>query len=620
MKLLAVSSAVTLLVLAIYASSAADAALAYSPDNRPLPTVEPFIDEDEGFYDGPVARADGELAHSFLAGPQGGVPPAHQTKSGVNPDDLEFLEQLHLGPAEFRESHLADGSPDTDTDLAPVSAKVTSDILGLPWVTDGLTDRELIGAAWLAVLDDFSPEAASKIVRMPFLRTFGPADVEAIRSLGLIAYDDDRYDRHVLLRVLDNPNIADGGGIDDQEAKIVAVLGGTNVANPELVDVLLDPAQTSIEERRISDGDGEVNLAIIRTAPGAADTMALLEYAVREATVMMNQSFPTDYVALLVEEATLDDSIGTNFQTHMAITPEFDVDDRSSRPGNYTGQLIAHEVAHYYWFGLIDWIDEGAADFMAIVSENRRVGRPMEVDNSPCPYYETLFHLERSNPRPGTWGGQCNYSLGERLYLDLHSALGDVRFYQGFRNLRRLTQADDADETTPINHLTAAFQPVAQTPDQKTILNFVLARRYGSIIFTDTSPVDPTIPALAGTVDGVWLARYIDGEVAESHAGFASISASRISDPWYLRLRINYDRELLADHELQFEIVEYYEDGFVFDRRTYTGAFSAGYMGAYRGFCCMGFIPDYRWPTGLYWTYVYHEGRKIAELHYEVTP
>ena len=48
MKLLAVSSAVTLLILAIYASSAADAALAYSPDNRPVPTVEPFIEEDEG--------------------------------------------------------------------------------------------------------------------------------------------------------------------------------------------------------------------------------------------------------------------------------------------------------------------------------------------------------------------------------------------------------------------------------------------------------------------------------------------------------------------------------------------------------------------------------------------
>ena len=334
----------------------------------------------------------------------------------------------------------------------------------------------------------------------------------------------------------------------------------------------------------------------------------------------MDQSFPTDYVALLVEEATVGDSIGTNFQTHMAITPEFDVDDRSSRPGNDTGRLIAHEVAHYYWFGLIDWVDEGAANFMAIANENRRVGQPMEVDNPPCPYYETLFHLERSNPRQGTWGGQCNYALGERLFLDLHSALGDVRFYQGFRNLRRLTQADNADETAPVNHLSAAFQAAAQTPDQKAILNFVLARRYGSIILTDTSPVDQKIPELAGTVDGVWLARYVNGEVAEIHAGFTSISASRISDYWYLRLSVSYDRELLANHELEFEIVEYYEDGFVFDRSTYTVPFPAGYMGARLRFCCMGFIPDYRWPTGLYWTYVYHEGRKIAELHYEVTP
>ena len=198
--------------------------------------------------------------------------------------------------------------------------------------------------------------------------------------------------------------------------------------------------------------------------------------------------------------------------------------------------------------------------------------------------------------------------------------MGDVRFYQGFRNLRRLTQADNADETAPVNHLSAAFQAAAQTPDQKAILNFVLARRYGSIILTDTSPVDQKIPELAGTVDGVWLARYVNGEVAEIHAGFTSISASRISDYWYLRLSVSYDRELLANHELEFEIVEYYEDGFVFDRSTYTVPFPAGYMGARLRFCCMGFIPDYRWPTGLYWTYVYHEGRKIAELHYEVTP
>ena len=118
----------------------------------------------------------------------------------------------------------------------------------------------------------------------------------------------------------------------------------------------------------------------------------------------------------------------------------------------------------------------------------------------------------------------------------------------------------------------------------------------------------------------MWLARYVNEEVAEIHAGVTSISASRISDYWYLRLSVSYDRELLADHELEFESVEYYEDGFVFDRSTYTVPFSAGYMGARRGFCCMGFIPDYRWPTGLYWTYVYHEGRKIAEFHYEVTP
>ena len=36
------------------------------------------------------------------------------------------------------------------------------------------------------------------------------------------------------------------------------------------------------------------------------------------------------------------------------------------------GSVIAHEVAHYYWSGNADWVDEGAADFMASIIEGAR--------------------------------------------------------------------------------------------------------------------------------------------------------------------------------------------------------------------------------------------------------
>ena len=619
MKLLVITGVTVLLVLTIYAGGAADAASAYSPEIRPVPTYEPFIDDEDWIYEAPVAQASPGSGSSFLAGPRGGMPPGHERIPGVSEADVEFLEKLHLTPAEFRESYLADGS--NHTNFASANAKVTSDILNLPWVRDGLTDRETVAAAWLAVLDDFSPAAASRIAAMPFLRTFGPADKEAIQSLTYLAEYDDENDTNVLLDVLDNPNIADGGGIDDDEAKVVAVLGGANWENPELVDVLLDPSLISVVERRIQGRAGAIHLAVIRTAPGSASTMDLLEYAVRQAEVTMNRRLDTDYVGLLVADAVPGDASGANFGTHIAIAPGFDVDDRSEWPGNWASFLLAHEVAHYYWHDSVLWIDEGAADFMADVSENKRVGRPMEVDNVPCPYYRSIFHLELSNPRRGTWGNECNYALGERMFLDLHSALGDTRFYQGFRALHSLTQAVTEDDTTaPVNHLTAAFQRVALTPDQKTILNLVLARHYGSILLTDTSPVNPALPALNGRVESTELVRWQGGEIVERHSGFARLAASRISDYYWLRLDIPYTRALPAERELEFEIVEYYEDGFVFDRRTYARTFKAGYTGAYKSFCCIGFIPDYRWPTGLYWVYVYHEDQKIAELRFEVTP
>ena len=75
---------------------------------------------------------------------------------------------------------------------------------------------------------------------MPFLQTFGPADIEALWSLTYLAEYDAEEETTVLIEVLDNPHLADGGGIDDEEAKVVTVLGGTNYFNPEMVGVLLD--------------------------------------------------------------------------------------------------------------------------------------------------------------------------------------------------------------------------------------------------------------------------------------------------------------------------------------------------------------------------------------------
>ena len=60
----------------------------------------------------------------------------------------------------------------------------------------------------------------------------------------------------------------------------------------------------------------------------------------------------------------------------------------------YRRPSIAHEVAHYYWSGNADWIDEGAADFVAAIIETARTGRALGVGRPPCAYAGNIAELE----------------------------------------------------------------------------------------------------------------------------------------------------------------------------------------------------------------------------------
>ena len=69
-----------------------------------------------------------------------------------------------------------------------------------------------------------------------------------------------------------------GDGITDELAPIVATLKGVAATNSDLIDVLLDPNRVSLEERVITlPLSGDVILVIIRTGPGVARSIDLLE-------------------------------------------------------------------------------------------------------------------------------------------------------------------------------------------------------------------------------------------------------------------------------------------------------------------------------------------------------
>ena len=86
----------------------------------------------------------------------------------------------------------------------------------------------------------------------------------------------------------------------------------------------------------------------------------------------------------------------------------------------------------------------------------------------------------------------------------------------------------------------------------------------------------------------------------------------------YLTLKYSYSVSG-GQREVPLEIVEYYEDGFEFNRRSGDLTAQPGYAGGTSWFS-VGSPPSQKWAPGRYWLYVYAGDRKIAEVQYEVTP
>ena len=204
--------------------------------------------------------------------------------------------------------------------IAYRSAAAAEIVIALHWVADSVSDTEADAVYNLSGMD---VDAAIRVMDMPFLQTLEGADMAALDSLGLMDADQ-------LADILSRPMLKDG--ITDDEAPIVSMLYGALEDAPDLVDTLLAPEATIVERRTVDlPLAGEVELAIVRTRPGARRSIGLLENAVREAENLMGEPLPTRYVGLLYEDV-LGPWAGANFGTHIAIGTRYDVDETVSPP------------------------------------------------------------------------------------------------------------------------------------------------------------------------------------------------------------------------------------------------------------------------------------------------
>ena len=239
---------------------------------------------------------------------------------------IEEISYIDYGDAEIASSVVSlgwvqDGIEDVEVEaiekvayIANEDAGVASSVVSLGWVEDGIENAEVDLIEALASIADKNAEEALRIVGMPFLETIEPPDISALASLRqLAAFKLDTFES-----VMSHAALRDG--ITEDLAPIVATLDGVAETNSGLIDVLLDSARVSLERRTITlPLAGDVVLDIIRTAPGAARSMDLLEHSVRTAEEYMDAPLPTKYVGLLYENAVFGSSAGTNFGTHIAI-------------------------------------------------------------------------------------------------------------------------------------------------------------------------------------------------------------------------------------------------------------------------------------------------------------
>ena len=470
---------------------------------------------------------------------------------------------------------------------------------------DDITEMEMEAVKYLFYIAYDNTGGAERIAQMPFLTTVEPVDVSALDALaGLAGYREESLEQ-----ILAHPSLA--RGITDALAPIVAMLYGVAKTNPSLTELLLDPDSVSLEHRTIKlPLTGDVDLVIVRTKPGAVRGMDLLEHSVRASEQLMGEPFPTRYVGLLYENAVSEEYAGTNFGTHIAILPKYDVDD-GSHEAEFAPHSIYHEVAHYYWSGNADWVDEGIADFMASAVENRYTGRPIGVTNDTCAHARSIAELKTlaADADADHDVFSCNYSLGERLFVDMYGILGESAIWQGFGDLyiNSLVE-DDADDlkgtALDIKHVREAFRsdhgaliPIGRWYDRTE--DYDLSQ-------LDLRPADPILPSINGQVDETYVQIGKDGPSVSSF----SVEDAADHTVW---LNLDYSYNVTGGpHKLLLDVVEFYEDGFEFSRRSVEIAAESQYIG---GWYYVSVGPD-NWAPGRY------QGisimvRRVIELAYE---
>ena len=495
-----------------------------------------------------------------------------------------------------------------------VSYAITSEIANLPWARDGQTASEKVTLGWLGLLQEYNPSLASSLTSMPFLQDHTPGDRQAIQTLTIISEFEPGYATYIATHT------GFGGGIDNTEAKIIAVMSIPYFDGDAVLIELLAKYGTVEERKTVGRYVNLLNFSIVRWLQPKQNSklMQTATTAVSDAETLMGQALPTDFVGILVSD--LPSAAAANNGISIQADAGFD--------GRYSDRIrqrvIAHEIGHYWWgtgegASQEDWIVEGAAQYIGAYSVRSQFNdNDVSTNSFPCPYYRTIEHLRADNPQyasDDSYGSLCNYSLGDRLFINLDRSMTTPKFNAAFRNLHQRLSTYEQDEIDQGQSLMQAFCPVCSfNPRNLGSIGHTLARRYGEKIFTDDSAPTASVLGLGKVQSNVSIVDFYDDN---RQYGIAEVSASSPDQRRWVRM--NFSGVNNPPETVKIWVVQYHEDrepwyDYTQQQRVFAfqdgGASFYAYLGTAQ-----------RRPIGHHWVYIYNEqGQKIAEAEYQVLP
>ena len=329
-------------------------------------------------------------------------------------------------------------------------------LLGLQWTTDAITPPEAKAIEAMMHMSKRDKTISRAVLAMPFLESVEEADALLIQGLNGL------HHRNALDPFLAHSTIADG--IADHE--VVKALAATTLTDDVQLARVLLPGNATVETiQTATNRTPDLSISIVRAGDHRpTESTLVIEESVRYVENFMDAPLPTNHIVVLLDDgAIIDGFSGVNYGQAIAYTRQGE--DGSDREKLYFTLGMTHEIAHYFWRGSEDWLDEGMANTIEHTFGRMLNMTPslLRTNQEGCTTtsLQALIQIDPASHQPEFL---CNYYLGERLFKDLQDSMGEQPFKAAAQELYQLTL------TARGNEITAGIEEVSQAFDSKTDL------------------------------------------------------------------------------------------------------------------------------------------------------